>query len=341
MTTPNYQQQAQQLIADGMKGSTGKIPPQIMRNLLKYAADQLKAGTPPTDIAKAIGLPNIPAPKLNTPAPQQTPSQQSSAPPPTDLFDFTHQMLQAVLATAPRQNDPATWSGAPDFLTAYSQWASVYDQALSNADNARKLEVGTIDLGNGQTISQSELNAISPQEQQMVQVAAEQQQAKLNQSVQKLNNDLGISQFNAGINAKQAALEQAKFVEDTNQKAADWASPNGRSSFTPQDLGMTQAARYAGVPANVPFLQFSGTRNVNPGAELNAASANMGVPGNLNPPQLTPYQPLPQMPIPQPTVPGAVPGQATGPAVPSLLPNSPLLQPFPMGAGRPWGFQPG
>ena len=142
---------------------------------------------------------------------------------------------------------------------------------------------------------------------------------------------LGLDQMNQGTATKQvdrqlAGLQEsrnrASMIQDAMDKAAGWATSGGKTSFTPADFGeaMKVIAQFGGIGGGTPFLNFPGTRTIDPQALLTAQDEALGVTGQL--PQIPNLLTQPGQ-IPQ--APGSMPIPTTPPQL--LYPQAPQRMP--------------
>ena len=138
----------------------------------------------------------------------------------------------------------------------------------------------------------------------------------------QMNQDTAAKQVDRQIAGMQESRGRAGLIQDAMDKAAGWATSGGKTSFTPADLGeaMKVIAQFGGIGANAPFLNFTGTRTIDPQALLTAQDEALGVTGQL--PQIPNLLTQPGQ-IPQ--APGTMPVPVTPPQL--LYPQAPAQMP--------------
>lgn len=138
------------------------------------------------------------------------------------------------------------------------------------------------------------------------------------------HQDTAFRQVDRQLRGLQESRGRAGLIQDAMDKAAGWATSGGKTSFTPADFGeaMKVLAQFGGIGAGAPFLNFTGTRTVDPQALLTAQDEALGVSGQLPqiPNLLTQASQIPQAPgtMPVPTA----PPQLLYPQAPQRVPVS-------------------
>ena len=146
----------------------------------------------------------------------------------------------------------------------------------------------------------------------------------------QMNQDTAAKQVDRQLSGMQESRGRAGLIQDAMDKAAGWATSGGKKSFTPADLGeaMKVIAQFGGIGANTPFLNFTGTRTIDPQALLTAQDEALGVSGQL--PQIPNLLTQPGQ-IPQ--APGTMPVPLNPPQM--LYPQAPAQMPISQPQQRP------
>lgn len=149
-------------------------------------------------------------------------------------------------------------------------------------------------------------------------------------SLDQANQNTAVRKVDRQLSGMQEASSRAATTLEALMKAAPWGTSGGKTSFTPADLGgaVTTLARFGGVGANDPLLNFTGTLNVDPNSMFNFYDQQLGVSGPL--PQIPDLQTTPgQIPLP----PSSIPIQQGSPSF--IRPQPPVPTPMPQGTPPP------
>jgi len=131
------------------------------------------------------------------------------------------------------------------------------------------------------------------------------------------DQETAVKEIERQLSGMQESRARASEAETQLSAAAGWASPMGKTAFSAGDLGAGVAglARFGGLDASAPLLQFSGTRTTDPLGMMAQQDAQLGVTGQL--------AKIPGLGVSAADLPGA-PGYAGAPAGrpqrPNLLP---------------------
>jgi hypothetical protein len=138
------------------------------------------------------------------------------------------------------------------------------------------------------------------------------------------NQNTASKKVDRQLSGMQEASSRAATAMDALLKAAPWGTTNGKSSFSPADLGgaVSSMARFGGIGANDPLVNFTGTQTIDPNAMFNFFDQQMGVSGPL--PQIPDLMTQPGQ-IPQ--APGSIPIQQGSPSF--ARPQAPVPTPMP------------
>lgn len=149
-------------------------------------------------------------------------------------------------------------------------------------------------------------------------------------SLDQANQDTAVKKIDRNLMGMQESRARATDALDALMKAAPFGTSNGKTSFTPADLGgaVSALARFGGIGANTPLLNFTGVQTIDPNSMFNFYDQQLGVGG-----------PLPEIPnlttqpgqIPAP--PSSVPIQLGSPTF--RRPQAPVDIPAPQATPAP------
>lgn len=102
-------------------------------------------------------------------------------------------------------------------------------------------------------------------------------------STGQANQDTAVKQISRMIQGQQENRARASSAEEQLSAAAGFGSPDGKTSFSGQDLGggVAGLAKLAGLAPNAPLLNFTGTRQTDPLGMMAQLDAEKGVGGAL------------------------------------------------------------
>lgn len=135
-------------------------------------------------------------------------------------------------------------------------------------------------------------NTLSALGIQQANLQADRAQAGFNNSMDRINTATRIDDtrlrkseqdITRALNGKGESRSRAEMIADTKLKAAPYATSNGKTSFSGNDLGslLGEFSSFAGIDPNSSLLNYTGTSMIDPEADMGRFDEQFGVGGAL------------------------------------------------------------
>lgn len=234
----------------------------------------------------------------------------------------------AITGLLGAQPDPSEYPDPLEYQAASAQWDKQMGTLVSLRKSYRDAEAGIYTLASGQVLTQSDIDALNPEERAVVETELQNQNVDRDNTFSQTMDAMGLSDWNTAqsgveaentrgsndfqnkldswreglnldkanqntaiqrvsreVSGKAEASKRASDAMDALLKAAPWATSNGKTQFSPADMGQAgmKLAQYGGLTdMNSPALGYTGYMNIDPNAMFNQLDEQMGVSGPLS-----------------------------------------------------------
>lgn len=214
-----------------------------------------------------------------------------------DQYDFAYGEWQQHVITAQEisKNQHELESGIMrlDDGTVITQ--AQFDQLDPMAQSQVTAQMANKNLAN-QKAWNDEMNTLGLSQFQVGNAAREQENQRTSQDFQNNlsrfgaemslgegNQNTAVKQVDRQLAGMQESRARADQIMQTLLKAAPWMVPDGKTNFSPGDLGgaVSKIAQFGGIGPTDSLMNFTGTMAVDPRGELAAQDAALGVTGQL------------------------------------------------------------